>query len=91
MSWSKRLERLVVPPDGKIIVTLADAQDYVLTLPKDRQNDPVVLAGVEAILMAAESRAPILLAQSGVAHIVHGPANNWGKHVRPGQKRKARS
>ena len=92
MSWSKRLERPVVPPDGKPIVTLSDARAYVLKLPKDRQNDPIVQAGVEAIMMAAENRGPMLLAQSGVAHIVHGPVKllNRGKPDRPWMKRKAK-
>lgn len=93
MSWSKRLERPVVPPKGKPIVTLADARKYALALPKSRQMDPHVQAGVEAIMLAAEGRAPMFLAQSAVAHIVHGPVKllNRGKPDRPWLKRKSRA
>ncbi len=73
MSWDTELIRPIVPPKGKTIVTLSDARAYILKLPKARQKDPIVLARVEAVLMAAEGRGPMLLAQSGVAHIVHGP------------------
>lgn len=90
MSWSKRLERPVVTPEGKKIVTLSDARAYALALPKARQMDPHVQAGVEALLMAAEGKGPMLLAQSGVAHIVHGPVKplNRDKPDRPWLKRK---
>lgn len=62
-----------------------DARAYVLALPEDRQSDPPDQAGIEAILMAAEGKGPMLLAQSGVAHIVHGPVKslNCGKPDRP--------
>ena len=72
MSWSKRLERPIETPEGKKIITLSDARAYALALPESRQMAPEVQAGVEAILMAAEGRGPMHLAQSGVAHIVHG-------------------
>lgn len=91
MSWSKRLERPVVPENGKPIVTLSDARAYALKLPRERQLDPHVQAGVEAIMMAANGTAPIHLAQAGVAHIVHGPKKPLGraKPDRPWMKRKS--
>lgn len=93
MSWSSKLERPVVPPKGKPIVTLADARAYALALPKHRQMDPYVQAGIEAIIMVADGKAPMHLAQSGVAHIVHGPVQllNRGKPDRPWLKRKSRT
>ena len=90
MSWSDRLVRPVVPPNGKPIVTLSDARDYILALPKSRQSDPIVQEGVRALMMVAKGNAPDLLAQSAVAHIVHGPIQplNRGKPDRPWMKRK---
>lgn len=90
MSWSKRLYQPVVTPEGKKIVTLSDARAYVLALPKARQMAPEVQAGVEALLMVAEGKGPMLLAQSGVAHIVHGRVKplNRGKPDRPWMKRR---
>ncbi len=73
MSWKTELIRPIVPPKGKPIITLSDARDYILKLPKSRHDDPIVLAGTEAVLMAAEGRGPIFTAQAGVAQIVHGP------------------
>jgi len=93
VSWSKRLDRPVVTPEGTKLVTLSDARAYALRLPKARQMDPLVQAGVEALLMAAEGKGPMLLAQSGVAHIVHGPVKplNREKRDRPWLKRKSRT
>ena len=91
MSWSKRLVRPVPTPEGKPIVTLDDAPArYVLALPKDRQNDPHVLAGVAAIMLAANGEVCELVAQSAVAHIVHGPLvpTPLGKRERPWMKSK---
>lgn len=83
--------RPIVPPKGKPIVTLADARAYALALPKARKSDPHVLAGVEAILMVAEGKACEFVAQSAVAHIVHGPVQplNRPKRERPWMKRKS--
>lgn len=93
MSWSKRLYQPVVTREGKKLVTLSDARAYVLSLPKTRQMAPEVQAGVEALLMVAEGKGPMLLAQSGVAHIVHGPVKplNREKPDRPWMKRKSRT
>jgi hypothetical protein len=93
MTWSSKLIRPIVPPNGKPIVTLSDARAYILKLPEERQNDPLVQAGTEAILMAANGTGPMLSAQSGVAHLVHGPVKllNREKRDRPWMKRKSRA
>lgn len=93
MSWSMRLERPIETPEGRKIVTLSDARDYALGLPESRQMAPEVQAGVEALLMVAEGKAPSFMAQSAVAHIVHGPIKplNRGKTDRPWLKRKSRA
>lgn len=91
MSWRTKLIRPVVPAKGKPIVTLSDARAYILKLPKARQDEPIVQAGTRAVLMAANGTGPMLSAQSGVAHIVHGPVKllNRGKPDRPWMKRKS--
>lgn len=93
MSWSKRLIRPVVPPKGKPLVTLSDARDYALALPKSHQEAPHVQAGVAAILKAAQGEVDELVAQSAVAHIVHGPPKitPLGKRERPWMKRRPRA
>ncbi|MES2600208.1 MAG: hypothetical protein V4602_05290 [Pseudomonadota bacterium] len=93
MSWEARLIRPVTPTKGKIIVTLSDARDYVLTLPEAKQSNPNVLAGVAALMLAADGQVPDLVAQTAVAHIVHGPpkALNRETRDRPWMKRKPRA
>lgn len=77
----------VRPAKGQGIVTLSDARAYVLTLPKDKQEDRHVLAGVQAL--AADGQVPDLVAQFAVAHIVHWPpkVTPYGKRERPWMKR----
>lgn len=89
MAWSARLIKPVVPPDGAPIVTLSDARAYLLALPKSRHHEPVVATAIEAVLMVAEGRGPMLLAQSAMAHVVHGPPQplNRGKPDRPWLRR----
>lgn len=91
MAWSDRLIRPVVPPDGRPIVTLSDARAYILALPKSRHNEPLVNDAIEVIMMAAEGRGPMLLAQSAVAHVVHGPPQPTPAEKRSRPWRRARS
>ncbi len=92
MSWSEKLIRPIVPGTGKPIVTLSDARAYILSLPKSKLKEPYIAAGIEAVLAAGEGRGPILTAQSGIAHIVHGepkplipakPDVHWSRRKRP--------
>ena len=93
MSWSMRLIRPVVPSNGKPIVTLSDARAYALALPKSEQDAPHVQAGISVLLLAADGHVPDLVAQSAVAHIVHGPQKPFGREKpdRPWMKRKSRA
>lgn len=93
MPWSDRLLRPVELPGGKRIVTLEDAAVYFQSLPKARRDDPMVEASMFILIDVAEGRAPDLLAQSAVAHIVSGPVKplNRTKPDRPWLKRKAKA
>lgn len=84
MSWETRLIRPVVPAKGKPIITLSDARAYVLKH---------VVAGVKVMMLAVDGQVPDLVAQSAVAHIVHGPPKSLGrgKPDRPWMKRKPRA
>lgn len=93
MPWSDRLLRPVEVPGRKPLVTLEDAAIYFQSLPKARRDDPLVTDSMFILIDVAEGRAPDLLAQSAVAHIVNGPVKllNRRKPDRPWLKRKARS
>lgn len=90
MSWNARLIRPVIPPVGDPIVTLADARAYALSLPESEQEAAHVQAGVAVLLRAANGEVCEFVAQSAVAHIVHGPPKitPLGKRERPWMKRK---
>lgn len=70
--WSRRLGVPINLPGGKQIVTLDDARKYLLAIPKAK-HDKAVEAAVEAVLMAAEGRGPVMHANVGVGRVVYGP------------------
>jgi hypothetical protein len=47
-------------------VTLRDAADYIMKLPKAEQNLEAWQTAVEALIMAAEDRGPLMHARIGV-------------------------
>lgn len=73
MRWSAALSKTIVPAKGPPIKTLADARDYLLKLPMARHEEEVVQAAIEAVLMAADGRGPILHATAGMGLVVNGP------------------
>lgn len=72
MGWSAPLDKTFVPPKGKPIKTLADARDFLLKLPKARHKEDDVQAAIEAVIMAAEGRGPVLHATAGVGLVLNG-------------------
>ncbi len=91
MSWSQKLTKPIIPLKGPPIRTLGEARSFILNLPKKRHADDDVNAAVEALLMAAEGRGPILHATVGVGRVAARPVaslapskkTHWGK--RPNQ------
>ncbi|WP_458760567.1 hypothetical protein ACSVBT_07175 [Afipia sp. TerB] len=92
MGWKAKLIRPIKTAEGGEIVTLSDARDYLLKLPKDRHTDPIVQATIEAVMMAAEGRGPVFTAQAGISQVVAGrrgleydpdrlrlPTKKWGR------------
>ena len=66
MAWSRRFEDPIILPDGRTLRTLRDAASYVMALPgKTRQVDEWQ-AAIEALLMAAEDRGPLMHARIGM-------------------------
>ena len=47
-------------PGGRELVTLRDAADYIMKLPKAEQYLEEWQAAVEALIMAAEDRGPLM-------------------------------
>jgi hypothetical protein len=71
MSWSASWIKTFVSPQGKPTKTLTDARDYLLKLPS-RHAEHDVQAAIEAVLMAAEGRTPMLHAMAGIGTVLNG-------------------
>src|SRR3981081_209742 len=66
MPWSRAFDEPIQSPEGKALVTLRDAASYIMALPgKTRQSDEWQ-AAIEALLMAAEDRGPLMHARIGM-------------------------
>jgi hypothetical protein len=66
MAWSRPFEDPITLPDGRTLSTLRDAASYLMALPgKTRQSDEWQ-AAIEALLMAAEDRGPLMHARIGM-------------------------
>ena len=66
MPWSRPFEDPINIPGGRTLRTLRDAAIHVMALPgKTRQSDEWQ-AAIEALLMAAEDRGPLMHARIGV-------------------------
>ncbi len=66
MPWSRPFEDPIPMPKGKPLVTLKDAAAYVRKLPAAEQESPDWQAAIEALIMAAEGRGPLMHARIGV-------------------------
>jgi hypothetical protein len=64
--WSKRFEDPVTLPNGRKLVTLLDAGNYVASLPRKEHESDAWQAAIEALLLAAQDRGPLLHARVGM-------------------------
>jgi hypothetical protein len=56
MPWSDPFDDPINPPKGKPLVTLQDAADYIMKLPKAEQNLDEWQTAVGCLIGAAEGR-----------------------------------
>ena len=88
-AWALPFDDPVLLPDGRKLVTLRDAADYIMKLPKVEQNLEAWQTAIEALLMAAEDRGPLMHARIGMLRAlnrnverVFNPSRkdtHWGK------------
>lgn len=64
--WSKRFEDPVTLPNGRQLVTLLDAGNYVAGFRRKEAQHDHWQAAIEALLLAAQDRGPLLHARVGV-------------------------
>jgi hypothetical protein len=89
MPWSTSFEEAIDLPRGRQLVTLQDAADYIMKLPKAEQSLPEWQAATEALIMAAETRGPLMHARVGMLRALNRNVErtfnpdrkdtNWGK------------
>jgi hypothetical protein len=64
--WKRSFDDPIELPDGRNLVTLEDAGDYITNLSKAEQQLDEWQAAIEALIMAAENRGPLMHAHIGV-------------------------
>ena len=80
MSWSLEFDDPILLLDGKPLVTLRDAANHVMALPKTEIALPHWLTAITCLMAAAEKRGPTML-----AHIAMLKALNHGQPAEPAE------
>jgi hypothetical protein len=73
MTWSRRFEDPVILPDGRKLVTLEDAGNYITKLPKAEHEAPEWQAAMEALILVADLGGLTMFARIGVMRALNRP------------------
>jgi hypothetical protein len=71
MAWSRPFDDPITLPDGRQLVTLLDAGNYITELPKADQQLDEWQTAVEALMMVAEGRGPLMHARIGMLRVMN--------------------
>ena len=71
MSWDRLLFAPISVPGGKPLMTLRDAGKLIQQLPKDEALGPAWQIAIEALLLAAEERGPLMHAEVALRKALH--------------------
>ncbi len=71
MSWSRRFEDPIKLPDGRTLVTLKDAADYIRKLPAKESKQKHWQTAVRELLICADRKGVILMAQIAMNQALH--------------------
>jgi hypothetical protein len=66
LPWLASFEDPIPLADGRQLLTLRDAADYIMGLPKAEHSAPEWQAAMEALILVAETGGPTMLARIGV-------------------------
>jgi hypothetical protein len=64
--WSREFDDPIDLPDGRTLVTLEDAGNYITKLPKAEHSAPEWQHAMEALILVATRGGPTMLARIGV-------------------------
>jgi hypothetical protein len=71
MPWSARFDDPIPLPNGRQLVTLKDAGDYITKLPKAEHNAPEWQTAMKVLILVAEKGGDAMLARIGVMQALH--------------------
>jgi hypothetical protein len=66
MAWFKRFVDPIILPDGRELLTLRDAAEYITALPKAEHDAADWQIAMETLMLVAERDGPEMLAQTAV-------------------------
>jgi hypothetical protein len=81
--WGREFDEPIALPDGRKLVTLRDAANYVTALPEKEATAPEWQAAIEALMLVVELGGPTMFARIGMMQALNR------QHVRefnPSQK-----
>ena len=64
--WARQFDEPITLPKVKPPVTLRDAANFIIALPKAEHNAPEWQAAMEALILVAERGGPTMFARIGV-------------------------
>ena len=65
-AWQREFDDPIDLSDGKRLITLRDAANYITALPKKDSALPEWQAAIEALMLVVEQRGPTMFASIGV-------------------------
>jgi len=74
MPWSQPFSDPIKPPKGRELVTLKDAADYILKLPKKAHDTPEWQNAGKMLIEVAEGRLPLMMAEIALRRALSVPA-----------------
>jgi hypothetical protein len=85
LSWSREFDDPISLPDGRSLITLRDAADYITGLPKEEAAAPEWHAAIEALMLVVELGGPTVMARIGGMRALNrgqvepGKKHHWGR------------
>jgi hypothetical protein len=76
MAWFKRFIDPIILPDGRELLTLRDAAEYITALPKAEHDEADWQVAMETLLLVAERNGPEMLARIAMMRALN-------RHVKP--------
>jgi hypothetical protein len=84
--WSRRFDDPIILPNGRKLVTLRHAGEYIAALPAKEQKEEGWERAARALMLVVESGGPTMLARIGIMQALNpsgnGPAEPRQKRVK---------